>query len=254
MPSPPRGYTTFPSDAELFYFCTTSSTSAEDLGINYAPPSQSSLRVGVIILGQDQVQLSDLAAVDLLSTLSRTRICRLGASASTLDQAVDEVDIRYVSVTGEGSFPVTSGARMPVTNSFANAPQFDVLIFPGSFSTRELSEATTSFVAAQCSSPNLHAVFSVSSGILHLTQTRLLWKRRASAPRSLIPALQQRYPDTLWQTKAWNRHEKIWTSSTALSALDMIAAWMREFFWDRHEAVECALTAAGIGSLDDFDY
>lgn len=34
----------------------------------------------------------------------------------------------------------------------------------------------------------------------------------------------------------------------------MIAAWMREFFWDRHEAVECALAAAGIGSLDDFDY
>lgn len=117
MPSPPRGYTTFPSDADLFYFCTTSSTSAEDLGINYAPPSQSSLRVGVVILGQDQVQLTDLAAVDLLSTLSRSRISRLNAPASVLDEAVDEVDIRYVSVTGEGSFPVTSGARMPVTVS-----------------------------------------------------------------------------------------------------------------------------------------
>ncbi|KAH6639783.1 class I glutamine amidotransferase-like protein [Boeremia exigua] len=254
MPSPPRGYTTFPSDEDLFYFCTTSSTSAEDLGISYAPPSQSSLRVGVIILGQDQIQLSDLAAVDLLSTLGRNRISRLQTPASTLDEAVDEVDIRYVSVTGEGSFPVTSGARMPVTNSFANAPQFDVLILPGSFSTRELSDAATSFLALQCSSPDLHAIFSVSSGILHLAQTGLLWERRASAPRCLIPALQQRYPDTLWQTKAWNRHEKIWTSSNAVSALDMIAAWMREFFWDRHEAVECALAAAGIGSLDNFDY
>lgn len=139
-------------------------------------------------------------------------------------------------------------------NSFANAPQFDVLIIPGSFSTKELSEAATSFLAAQCSSPDLHAVFSISSGILHLTQTGLLWKRRASAPRSLIPALQLRYPETLWQSKAWNRHEKFWTSSSAVSALDMIASWMREFFWDRHEAVECALSAAGIGSLDDFDY
>ena len=117
MPSPPRGYTTFPSDADLFYFCTTSSTSAEDLGINYAPPSPSSLRIGVIILGQDQTQLTDFAAVDLLSTLSRSRICKLNASMSTLDEAVDEVDVRYVSVTGEGSFPVTSGARMPVTVS-----------------------------------------------------------------------------------------------------------------------------------------
>ncbi|KAF9693553.1 hypothetical protein EKO04_008455 [Ascochyta lentis] len=254
MPSPPRGYTTFPSDAELFYFCTTSSTSAEDLGINYTPPSQSSLRVGVVIFGQDQIQLTDLAAVDLLSALSRSRIGRLNAPESTLDEAVDEVDIRYVSVTGEGSFPVTSGTRMPVTNSFANAPQFDVLVIPGSFSTKELSEAATTFLAAQCSNPDLHALFSISSGILHLTQSGLLWKRRASAPRCLIPALQQRYPETLWQSKAWNRHEKIWSSSTAISALDMTAAWMREFFWDRHEAVECALAAAGIGSLDDFDY
>lgn len=117
MPSPPRGYTTFPSDADLFYFCTTSSTSAEDLGINYAPPSQSSLRVGVVVIGHDQIQLSDLAAVDLLSTLSRNRIGRLTTSTSTVDEAVDEVDIRYVSVTGNGSFPVTSGARMPVTVS-----------------------------------------------------------------------------------------------------------------------------------------
>lgn len=116
MPSP-TGYTTFPSDADLFYFCTTSSTSAEDLGINYAPPSQSSLRVGVIILGQDQIQIMDLAVVDLLATLSRNRMARLNAPSITLDEAIDEVDIRYVSVTGEGSFPVTSGARMPVTVS-----------------------------------------------------------------------------------------------------------------------------------------
>ncbi len=117
MPSPPRGHTTFPSDADLFYYCTTSSTSAEDLGINYAPPSQSFLRVGVIVLGQEQVQLSDLAAVDLLSTLSRTRVEKLNAPASTLGETLDEIDVRFVSVTGEGSFPVTSGARMPVTVS-----------------------------------------------------------------------------------------------------------------------------------------
>jgi transcriptional regulator GlxA family with amidase domain len=139
-------------------------------------------------------------------------------------------------------------------NSFANAPQFDVLVIPGSFTAKELPPAATTFLAAQCSSSELHAIFSISSGILHLIQTGLLWKRRASAPRCLIQALQQRYPETLWQSKAWNRHEKVWTSSTSISALDMIASWMREFFWDRHEAVECALAAAGIGSLDDFDY
>ena len=117
MPSPPRSSISFPSSADLFYFCTTSSTSEEDLNIHYAPPSSSSLRIGVIVLGNDQVQLADLAALDLLAMVGRNRICRTNATAVAMENAVDEVDIRYVSVTGEGSFPVTSGARMPVTVS-----------------------------------------------------------------------------------------------------------------------------------------
>jgi hypothetical protein len=119
MPSPSssRSYTSFPSSADLFYFCTTSSTSEEDLNIHYAPPSTSSLRIGVIILGQGQIQLLDLAALDLLATMSRNRMSRMNVMATTLGEAVDEIDIRFVNVTGEGSFPVTAGTRMPVTVS-----------------------------------------------------------------------------------------------------------------------------------------
>jgi hypothetical protein len=49
--------------------------------------------------------------------VGRNRICRTNATAVAMENAVDEVDIRYVSVTGEGSFPVTAGTRMPVTVS-----------------------------------------------------------------------------------------------------------------------------------------
>ena len=117
MPSPPRSSVSFPSQADLFYFCTTSSTSEEDLNIHYAPPSRSSLRIGVIIFGHEQVQLLDLAALDLLAMVGKNRISKLNSTASAIDQAVDEIDIRYVSVTGDGSFPVTAGTRMPVTVS-----------------------------------------------------------------------------------------------------------------------------------------
>jgi hypothetical protein len=116
MPSPPRSFTSFPSDADLFYFCTTSSTSAEDLDIHYASPSKSSLRIGVVILSQDQTQLLDLAALDLLAMMARNRLSKMDASTEVIDEAVDEIDIRYVTASGEGSFPV-SGARMPVTVS-----------------------------------------------------------------------------------------------------------------------------------------
>ena len=121
MPSP-RSFTSFPTHEDLFYFCTTSSTSEEDLNIHYAPPSKSSLRIGVIIFGQEQVQLCDLAALDLLAMIGRNRISRMATTANAIDESVDELDIRYVSETGEGSFSVTGGTRMPVTVSV----QYDV--------------------------------------------------------------------------------------------------------------------------------
>jgi hypothetical protein len=121
MPSPPESYNTlFPSDAELFYSCTVSSTSTDDLNIQYTPSSKASLRIGVIILSQDQTQLVDFAAVDLLAMVGRNRISKLDASAAAMDDAVDEIDVRYVTESGEGSFPVTCGGRIPVTVSFSS--------------------------------------------------------------------------------------------------------------------------------------
>lgn len=115
MPSTPRSYTQFPSEADLFYFSTTSNTSEEDLDIHYAPPSKSSLKVGVLVLGREQLQLLDLAAIDILAMIGRNRLSTLHAPVNALEEAVDEVDIRYISESGEGSFPITSGSRMPVT-------------------------------------------------------------------------------------------------------------------------------------------
>ncbi|KAL6707148.1 hypothetical protein ACN47E_004695 [Coniothyrium glycines] len=254
MPSPPRSYTSFPSQADLFYYCTTSSTSDEDLNMRYARPSKSSLRIGVVILGQDQVQLLDLAALDLLAMLGRNRIGKLNPSRAAMDEALDEIDIRYVSVTGEGSFPVTSGSRMPVTNSFANAPQFDILIIPGSFVQSELPAAAAYFLASQFANPSLSALMCIASGISHLAQTGILHKQRAAAPRSLLATLQSEYPETFWQQSSWARHNDIWSSSSSLSALEMVTTWMREYFWDRAAAVECCMSAAGFPSMEEYNH
>jgi hypothetical protein len=62
----------------------------------------------------------DFAALDLLATMGRNRLSKLDASAAAMDTAVDEIDIRYVTASGEGSFPVTSGGRIPVTVSFSS--------------------------------------------------------------------------------------------------------------------------------------
>ena len=115
MPMTPQSYTQFPSQADLFYFCTTSETSEDDLDIHYAPPSRSSLLIGILVSGPEQLQLLDLAALDIIAMVGRNRISKLNPSENALEEAVDEVDIRYITQSGEGSFAVTSGARMPVT-------------------------------------------------------------------------------------------------------------------------------------------
>jgi hypothetical protein len=118
MPSPPRSFNpSFPSDEDLFYSCTTSSTSTENLNIHYSLPSKDSLKIGVVILGQHQIQLMDFAALDLLAMVGKSRLSRTNASAAVLEEAVEEIDIRYVTQSGEGSFPVTSGGRIPTTVS-----------------------------------------------------------------------------------------------------------------------------------------
>lgn len=75
------------------------------------------MRIGIIVLGKEQIQLFDLAMVDLFASLGRSSISKTGGTDAAVAEAVDEIDIRYVNLTGEGSFPVTSGTRMPVTVS-----------------------------------------------------------------------------------------------------------------------------------------
>ena len=90
---------------------------------------------------------------------------------------------------------------------------------------------------------------SIASGALHLAQTGLL-HRRAAAPPCLVPALRHRFPGTEWQGARWTNCGRVWSSCSAVDALDMTAAWMRQYFWDRGEAVQCALAAAGVSGFE----
>ena len=96
------------------------------------------------------------------------------------------------------------------------------------------------------SHPDFIAVLSIASGISQLLQSGLLYQTRVTGPASLLPVLRQRFPEMSWQDSKWVRDRDVWSSSSAVTAIDMLAAWMRQYFWDRSEAVECALSAAGV--------
>lgn len=109
------------------------------------------------------------------------------------------------------------------------------------------------FVTTQASHMEMVAVMSIASGILNLAQTGLLHQKRATGPQSLLSTLRTRFPETYWQDMPWARQDKVWSSTSAISALDMVAAWMREYFWDRRDAVEFALAAAGVAPLEEYE-
>jgi hypothetical protein len=114
--SPPSGtpYPHLPSQADLFYLCTTLSTSDTSLNLNVGPPSKSSLLIGILLLGNDLIQTLDITPIDLLTMLSEEAMERLGAPEDTASDGIG-LDIRYVSESGEGVFSLTAGLKVPVT-------------------------------------------------------------------------------------------------------------------------------------------
>ena len=87
---------------------------------------------------------------------------------------------------------------------------------------------------------------SVCTGILPLAQASLLSNKCAAAPHRLLPSLRQKFPDTTWEEVRWVSDGNVWSCGAVTSGADMMVAWMREYFWDRAEAVEWVLQAAGV--------
>jgi len=114
MTPSPQQYTHFPAEADLFYLCTTLSTSDTDLNTQLGPPSAPRISVGVVLLESERAQLLDLTPIDMLDMLTMKRAEGLRAPRGVLDQTV-ELDLRYVSESGVESVPTTSGGNIPVT-------------------------------------------------------------------------------------------------------------------------------------------
>ena len=87
---------------------------------------------------------------------------------------------------------------------------------------------------------------SVCAGILPLAQASLLSSKCAAAPHHLLPSLRQKFPDTMWEEAGWVSDRNVWSCGAVTSGVDMMVAWMREYFWDKAEAVEWVLQAAGV--------
>ncbi|EON68830.1 hypothetical protein W97_08088 [Coniosporium apollinis CBS 100218] len=205
---------------------------------------KSSLTVGVLLLGNEDVQYLEVAPVDLLAMMQPQYIHALGASA--LAEKGVNMDIHYISETGEGLFPLTANAKVAVTDSIETSPALDVLMIPGPPPNFVASEAVGAFIRAQVE--HATAVLSVCTGIIPLAQSGVLKGKTATGPPPLIlTALRHGFPDTKWEDeRRWTRDGNVWTSAGITNGLDMMAGFMRTYYGDRPQLVELVLGAANV--------
>jgi hypothetical protein len=105
------------------------------------------------------------------------------------------------------------------------------------------------FIRNITDSPNSVATMTICTGVNILASSGALAGHNATAPYILYPLLEKKHPQVHWSWTRWVRASdgKLWTSGSIGNGLDMVAAFMRDYFWDRPELVEFVLTSAAVG-------
>jgi len=106
------------------------------------------------------------------------------------------------------------------------------------------------FVRKIVANKNTASIMSVCTGVTILNQAGVLVNQTATAPYVMLRLFKAGSNSTTWQQKRWvqsTADPRIWTSGVITNGMDMMAAWMRHYFWDRKLAVEFALLSAAAG-------
>jgi hypothetical protein len=105
------------------------------------------------------------------------------------------------------------------------------------------------FIRNITDNPNTIATMTICTGVNILASSGALAGHNATAPYILYPLLEKRHPEVKWGWTRWVKAAdgKLWTSGSIGNGLDMVSAFMKDYFWDRAELVEFVLNAAAVG-------
>jgi len=196
----------------------------------------------------DMTQYLDTGPIDLLAMMGESYV-----SAFMLGGKIDEqklkINIYYISENGKTPIGTTAGLKILPTTSFDNAPPLDILVIPGGNPMHPQTPKERAFVRKVTDSPNSIATMTICTGVNILASSGALVGHNATAPYILYPLLEKKHPQVNWNWTRWVRtaNGKLWTSGSIGNGLDMVAAFMRDYFWDRPELVELVLTSSAVG-------
>ncbi|RYP50165.1 hypothetical protein DL768_004282 [Monosporascus sp. mg162] len=165
-------------------------------------------------------------------------------------QAFD-MEIHWVSETGEAPARLTSGINLIPTDSYESCPPLDIVLIGAQPNLDKHSEADLAFIRksfADCS-----AFITICGGVMAPMQAGILQGKSATGPRIMLPMLRRTNPGVDWQEKRWVRDGKLWTSGTLLNGLDLMNAFCQEN-WGGEGTLWGFLSKLGSWPARDVDY
>lgn len=154
------------------------------------------VKIGVFLPAE--VQLLDLACVDLFHMMSKEYLDSIPIIPKHVADMAPSVAIYYISCGEKEMMSFTSNMTIRISHDIVHPDvqpgKLDILLVPGPNPTTPRDETAIEFLRGHANSKGTD-ILSVCTGIYLCGDAGLLEGRKASGPRGLQSDLKKRYPD-----------------------------------------------------------
>ncbi|QKX63918.1 uncharacterized protein TRUGW13939_11090 [Talaromyces rugulosus] len=204
------------------------------------------VKIGMLLT--DQVQLLDMAAVDLLQMASPEYMRIVGVPEPVASQG-KPVKIIYIGKQGATKVQeVTATSGVCLTHTTADsevAPgSLDILLIPGPDPNNLPDQETLDFVRAH----NEHktTMLVICTGALLGAHSGIYNGRNVTGPRMLEPLLKQQFPDVHWDFSIRSLQDgHLWTAGGITNGLDLVASYIRATYPKEVAEFVCSMAEVG---------
>ncbi len=182
--------------------------------------TRTKVRIGVFM--PSEVQLLDLACVDLFAMLSHDYLIQLKMLPSSLTDLAPEISISYVGTAS--AVPTTAQTKILTTHLVSDpevAPgKLDVVLVPGPDPCSSWGEDVKGWLRGHGERKDTD-VLCVCTGIFLVGDAGLLTGKTVCGPRGLQKRITERYEGvkTVGDRFRWVKDGNLWTSGGFASAL-----------------------------------
>lgn len=181
-------------------------------------PNAKPLRIGVLY---EEVQMTDLAGLDILGNMSSRIINMVSNVVPALDKLkpfAQDMEFLYISSSEELSW-TTPDMYIRPTHTYDNAPRDLDIILIGGPDPSKVPEASLTFLRE--ASKQTKVILATCTGGMWLARSGILDGKKATTNRLLLDTAKGVFPNVEWQDQRWVTVEgqfegaQIWTSGGA---------------------------------------